>query len=141
MTEKDIVKTYLAAFYREHKELDVIEGLLAEDFVFVGPMATFHGREPFMKFIREIGPQKNQIEIHKIVADAGEVAVFHDFRSETPVIGPLPFAEWYSLQGGKITSLRLYFDAREFAPLLQDQMPGEKGATEKEGQSKPEKTD
>ena len=74
-------------------------------------------------FIRDIGPQKNQIDVKCILADVEEVAVFHDFRSETPVIGPLPFAEWYSLKDGKIQSLTLYFDAREFAQLVKDQLP------------------
>lgn len=49
--------TYLSAFYREQRDFGEIEGLLTEDFTFRGPMASFEGREPFMKFIREIGPQ------------------------------------------------------------------------------------
>ncbi len=122
MTPREIVETYLDAFYREQKDFGKIERLLTEDFTFRGPMARFEAREPFMKFIREIGPQKNKIEISKIVAEENDVAVFHDFSSLTPAIGPLPFSEWYSLDGGKITSLRLYFDAREFAELIKDQI-------------------
>lgn len=123
MTPREAVETYLDAFYREQKDYEVIESLLADDFQFVGPMATFKGREAFMRFIRDIGPQKNQIDVKCILAEGDEVAVFHDFRSETPVIGPLPFAEWYSLKNGRIQSLRLYFDAREFAQLIKDQLP------------------
>ncbi len=120
MNPRRIVEAYLDSFYREHKDFERIESLLAEGFTFSGPMATFNDRGSFMKFIREIGPQKNKIEIKRIVAEGNDVAVFHDFSSLTPVIGPLPFAEWYSLRDGKIESLQLFFDAREFAELLKE---------------------
>ena len=119
MKPRQIVETYLNSFYREHKDFEVIESLLADDFTFSGPMATFDSRDSFMTFIREIGPQKNTIEIKRIIVERNDVAVFHDFSSLTPVIGPLPFAEWYSLKDGKIESLKLFFDAREFAELLE----------------------
>ncbi len=123
MSNRKSVETYLSALYREHKDFEAIEALLADGFTFNGPMASFDGRAAFMEFIRKIGPQKNRIEVREIVADGDAVAVFHEFTSEMPVIGPLPFAEWYSMKGGKIASLTLYFDAREFAPLLEEQMP------------------
>ncbi len=116
MSNRKAVETYLSAFYREHKDFETIEALLAEGFQFAGPMAAFDGRAAFMAFIRAIGPQKNRIQVRNILEDGDFVAVFHDFRCETPVIGPLPFAEWYSMKGGKIVSLTLYFDARESRP-------------------------
>jgi len=118
MTPKRIVEAYLQAFYREYKDFDALENLLAESFKFRGPMATFEGRAAFMAFIQEIGPQQNHIEIRGILAEGNQVAVFHDFHSRTPVIGPLPFAEWYILEEDRIVSLELFFDAREFAALI-----------------------
>jgi len=123
LTNANIVKEYLDSFYRESKDFEKIEQLLTDDFNFVGPMATFDDRDAFMKFIRKIGPQKNTIQINKVVVEGDDVAVFHDYSSKTPVIGPLPFAEHYSLRDGKINSLQLYFDAREFAALIADQIP------------------
>ena len=117
-TTREIVETYLKAFYREQKDYQVIDGLLDETFTFRGPMAAYPDKAEFMAFIREIGPQQNRIEIRRIIAEGDQAAVFHDYHSKTPVVGPLPFAEWYQLREGKIISLELFFDAREFAVLI-----------------------
>jgi len=58
VNEKQLVQSYLEAFYREQKDYHLIEGLFSEDFQFIGPMATFNNGSAFMQFIKEIGSQK-----------------------------------------------------------------------------------
>lgn len=47
--------------------------------------------------------------------DGDDVCLIFDMF--TNGAGTQPIAEWYSVRGGKIASLRVFFDARPFAAL------------------------
>jgi hypothetical protein len=50
---------------------------------------------------------------HEFV-DGNDVAIFYDLQ--TVVAGAAPIAEWYRVEGDKITQIRALFDPRPFAP-------------------------
>ena len=53
------------------------------------------------------------VEHQASIGEGDDVAVFYVL--DTPM-AKSPVAEWYTVRGGKITSLRTYFDARPFSP-------------------------
>ncbi len=56
----------------------------------------------------------------KVFADDNDVCVIYDLVTATPA-GTAPTAEWYRLRDGKISAVRVYFDARPFAPMFEHQ--------------------
>jgi hypothetical protein len=46
-----------------------------------------------------------------------DVCVIYDLVTATPT-GTAPTAEWYHLRDGKISAVRVFFDARPFAPMF-----------------------
>ena len=57
---------------------------------------------------------KSDIVIRKTFVDGPDVLTWYDLH--TTVASPVPVANWLHIEDGKITSLRVAFDARELAP-------------------------
>jgi hypothetical protein len=54
------------------------------------------------------------IIVRKVFVDGDDVLTW--FELHTSVARPVPTANWSRVQNGKITSIRVVFDARELAP-------------------------
>jgi hypothetical protein len=54
------------------------------------------------------------IDVRKTFVDGPDVLTWYDLR--TTVASPVSEANWLHVEDGKITSLRVAFDARELAP-------------------------
>jgi hypothetical protein len=48
-------------------------------------------------------------------ADGDDVCLIYDLVTNTPA-GTAPVAEWFRVRDGKIAQIRVFFDARPFAP-------------------------
>ena len=68
----------------------------------------------YMERIKGISRIKSDIVIHKTFVDGSDVLTWSDLH--TTVASPVPVANWLHVEDGKITSLRVAFDARELAP-------------------------
>jgi ketosteroid isomerase-like protein len=110
---RDIVERYHRAFGA--KDFDAAGSLLAEDLEFRGPIDTFHSAGDYLAAIRQLSAIVEGVEVEKVFADGDDVAMFYGLVTSTPA-GTAPVAEWYRVRDGKIAAIRVYFDARPFAP-------------------------
>ena len=84
-------------------------GLMADDFSFKGVMGTRNGARAYIDDMRKI---KIKYKIMKVLADENDVSVLCDYTIQGKT---LPGSSWYTVENGKITSLKAIFDPR---PLL-----------------------
>ena len=111
-TAADIVDRYNRAL--QSRDFAAARSLLADNLRFEGPFDRFETADDYVKAITGLYGMVKGIKHEKTIADADSVALFYVLQ--TPV-ADAPVAEWYSIRGGKIVSLRAYFDARPFAAL------------------------
>jgi ketosteroid isomerase-like protein len=111
MSAKDVVERYNQAL--RTKDFTAARKLLADDVHFEGPIDRFDRADDYVTAISRLYGMVRGVELQATIADGADVATFYVL--DTPV-ARAPVAEWYTVRGGKITSLRAYFDARPFAP-------------------------
>ena len=88
--------------------------LVDDDITFVGPLAQLEGAQDYMEGIKGMSQITSDIVIRKTFVDGPDVLTWYDLH--TTVASPVPVANWLHIEEGKITSLRVAFDARELAP-------------------------
>jgi hypothetical protein len=111
----DAVKV-AAAYFEAWKvnDFDTMRSLIDDDVTFEGPLAKLEGVADFMEGIKGLSQIKSEIVIEKFFVDGPDVLTWYDLH--TTVASPVPVANWLHVEDGKITSLRVAFDARELAP-------------------------
>ena len=95
-------------------DFDTMRSLVAEHVRFEGPLATLEGAEDYIKGIRGLSQVISEIVIQKVFVNGRDVLTWYDMH--TTVASPVAVANWLHIEGGKITALRVAFDARELAP-------------------------
>jgi limonene-1,2-epoxide hydrolase len=108
----NVVTSYFDAWKAD--DFDTMRSLVAEDVRFEGPLATLEGAEDYIKGIQGLSQVISDIVIQKIFVDGQDVLTWYDMH--TTVASPVAMANWLHVEEGKITALRVAFDAREFAP-------------------------
>jgi SnoaL-like domain len=111
MNAKDIVDAYWAAW--EAKDLDTARKYLADSLDFAGPIDTFNNADDYIKAIAGLSHIVTSTTTRRVFADGSDVAVFYDMHTSTPA-GTAPIAEWFSVHAGRISMIRVYFDAWPF---------------------------
>lgn len=111
MSAKEVVDRYNHALGA--KDFAAARGYLADDLRFQGPIDHFEKADDYVTAITRLYGMARGVDHQATIAEGAEVAVFYIL--DTPV-AKAPVAEWYTVGGGKITSLRAYFDARPFVP-------------------------
>ena len=81
---------------------------------FAGPIDTFDNADAHQQAIQGLSQMKDDVVIHKIWVDGPDVLVWYDLH--TNVAEPAPVAEWYRVEDGLVTAIKVVFDARPFAP-------------------------
>jgi ketosteroid isomerase-like protein len=94
-------------------DFETARSLLADDLDFEGPIDRFHRAEDYLNAIRGLQGMLKGVEHQATVAQGDDVV--HFYVLDTPM-GRAPVAEWFTVNDGRITRLRAYFDARPFAP-------------------------
>jgi hypothetical protein len=56
-------------------------------------------------------------ERRKVIVDGDDVFIVYDLVTDTAA-GTIPTAGWYHVRDGRIASIRVFFDARPFEPVL-----------------------
>jgi hypothetical protein len=107
-----IMATYFDAW--KVNDFDTRWSLVDDDVTFSGPLARLNGVEDYMEGIKGMSQIKSDIVIRKVFVDGPDVLTRFDLH--TTVATPVPVANWLHVEGGKITSLQVAFDARELAP-------------------------
>jgi limonene-1,2-epoxide hydrolase len=105
-----IVSEFGAAFAK--KDFTKARRFLQDDLSFVGPIDTFTRADDYVASITRLGTMMKGLRQEKTLVDGNDVAVFYVLDT---ALGSAPVADWYTVRGGKIASIRTYFDARPFA--------------------------
>ena len=95
-------------------DFDTMRSLVDDDITFAGPLAQLEGAQDYMEGIKGMSRITSDIVIRKTFVDGPDVLTWYDLH--TTVASPVPVANWLHIEEGKITSLRVAFDARELAP-------------------------
>ena len=95
-------------------DFDTMRSLVADEITFAGPLAQLEGAQDYMEGIKGMSRIKSDIVIRKTFVDGPDVLTWYELH--TTVASPVPVANWLHIEDGKITSLRVAFDARELAP-------------------------
>src|SRR5690242_6412012 len=88
------------------ERFDDATNLMADDFSFKGVMGTRNGAKAYIDDMRKI---KIKYKILKVLADENDVSVLCDYTMQGKT---LPGTSWYTVENGKITSLKAIFDPR-----------------------------
>lgn len=117
-TPKEIVEAYGDAFSK--KDYGRVRSLLHDTrFSFRGPMEAFDKADDLVAVLRKLEPIIKGMEKKKVFVDGNDVCVIYDFVTNVPEIGTSRMAEWFHIEGGKISSINLYFDPRPYVPFIE----------------------
>jgi ketosteroid isomerase-like protein len=99
-------------------DVDTARSLLHDNVSFSGPIDKFDNADAYIGALRGLAQIVKAAEEQKVFVDGNDVCVIYDLVTNTPV-GAAPTAEWYRVRDGKISAVRVFFDARPFAPLFE----------------------
>jgi len=99
-------------------DFDTARSLLHDDVSFSGPIDSFDDADSYVAALRGLSQIVQDAREQKVFADDTDVCVIYDLATTTPA-GTAPTAEWYHLRDGKISAVRVFFDARPFAPMFE----------------------
>jgi hypothetical protein len=109
-------RTIAATYFSSWKDRDfsTLRSLLADDVTFRGPLASIDGADSCVEGLTGMAQIVTDIVVQKTFADGPDVLTWFDLH--TTVAPPCPTANWSRVENGKITSIRVAFDARGLAP-------------------------
>ena len=99
-------------------DFDTARSLLHDDVSFSGPIDRFDSADAYVGALRGLAPVVERADERKIFVDGDDVCVIYDLVTRTPA-GTAPTAEWYHVRDGRIAEVRVFFDARPFAAMLE----------------------
>ena len=99
------------------KDFTRARGLVHDDLSFEGPIDSFSDADSYLRSVQGLSQIITGIDRRKVFVDGDDVCVIYDL--ETGPVPNAPTAEWYRVKDGKIAEIRVYFDARPFAPLFE----------------------
>jgi SnoaL-like domain len=109
---KTVAENYFKAW--ESKDWQTLRSLLAADATFRGPLASIDGADGLVEGLKRMAEITTDIVVHKRFVDGPDVLTWFDLH--TSVAPPAPTANWSHIENGKITAIRVTFDARDLAP-------------------------
>ncbi|HET6171274.1 MAG TPA: nuclear transport factor 2 family protein [Gaiellales bacterium] len=107
-----VTSTYFESW--KARDFDTLRLLLADDVTFDGPLAHLDNADDCINGLQEMSKIVTDIVVRKVWVDGDDVLTW--FELHTSVARPKPTANWSKVQNGKITSIRVVFDARGLAP-------------------------
>jgi limonene-1,2-epoxide hydrolase len=108
-----VVTTYVKAW--TSGDFDTARSTLHDDVAFVGPLGTADGIDDCVRGLQGLKQIVESSEQRKVIADGDDVCLIYDLVTNTPA-GTIPTAGWFQLHGGKIATIRVFFDARPLDP-------------------------
>ena len=92
------------------------QALVSDDIVFTGPMDQVKGKDDFIKLNLDFFKMVVGYDIHQQAASKDSVATEGTITVKSPRGKELAFdlAEFYRIKNGKIHSVSIYWDPREF---------------------------
>jgi len=108
---RGVVETYFNAW--KNNDFPQMRAVLDDKLDFAGPIDRFDTADAYQQAIRGLSQLKTDIVIHKVFVDGADVVTWYDLH--TRIAPPALVAEWSHVESGKITMVRVVFDARPFA--------------------------
>ena len=106
---KEVVRGLGKALNDENFEM--ARGYVRDDMKYVGPFSCRAGAEAYL---REIERLRLKFDIQRVFADGKDVCALYDIT----VSGITVFAcDWFQIEAGKVSSLRVTFDPRPVLAL------------------------
>jgi hypothetical protein len=93
-------------------DFDTLQSVLADDVSFVGPLGTSDGADECRRRIEGMSQIITNIDVKKMFVDGDDALTWFDLH--TKVASPRATANWSHVENGKITRIRVAFDARGF---------------------------
>lgn len=106
-----VVETYFNAW--KNNDFLQMRSVLDDRLDFAGPIDRFDNAAAYQAAIRGLSQMKTDIVVNKTFVDGRDVVTWYDLH--TRIAPPAPVAEWSHVENGKITMVRVVFDARPFA--------------------------
>jgi ketosteroid isomerase-like protein len=106
----------IAAAYFEAwvaRDFGALHALLADDVTFDGPFACLDCAADCVKELELLSEILTEVIVRKTFVDGDDVLTWFDLH--TTVAEPVPTAIWSRVRDGKITNVRVAFDARRLA--------------------------
>ncbi len=110
---QEIVDQYYAAW--TNRDFAAARALLHDNLSFHGPIDTFDNADDYVAAIRQLASIVKGVEKRKVFIDGQDICEVYDLVTATPA-GTAPVAEWFTVKDDKIAAIRVFFDARPFAP-------------------------
>ena len=115
MTAKEIVDRYYDAWINRAGDFSDVP--LAEDFAFIGPVASFDSAEAYRQMASEAGKLVTRFEVRHQFVDGDHVCSIIDWEMNLPVV-PMTSAGILEVRDGKIASGELIYDAAELRAAI-----------------------
>jgi ketosteroid isomerase-like protein len=103
--------TYFDAW--QARDFARLRSVLADDVEFAGPLARVKGGDECLRGLRGMAQIMTGLEVRKVFRDGPDVLTWFDLA--TSVAETVPVANWMHVEDGKITRIRVAFDARGIA--------------------------
>jgi ketosteroid isomerase-like protein len=108
---RTLASTYFEAW--KAKDFDTLRSVLAGDATFRGPLGSADDADTCIKGLKGMAQILTDIVIQHMFVDGPDVLTWFDLH--TTVAPPCPTANWSHVENGKITRIRVTFDARAIA--------------------------
>ena len=103
--------TYFDAW--QARDFARLRSVLADDGDFAGPFGQVTGGDECLSGLEGMSRIVTGISVRKVFTDGPDVLTW--FELATSVADPVPVANWMQVKAGKITRIRVAFDARGIA--------------------------
>ena len=115
MSARQLVETYHQAW--TSGDFAAARRCLADDLDFKGSIQTFHQADDFVGDLKRFHGMLRGVKLLKSYFDQNGAALLYDCDTVTPA-GVIRTAEFFSISNGKISEIRLVFDASELRKLM-----------------------
>jgi ketosteroid isomerase-like protein len=103
--------TYFDAW--QARDFRRLRSVLADDVDFAGPLAHVQGGDDCLRGLQGMAQIMTSLDVRRVFCDGDDVLTWFDLA--TSVAATVPVANWMHVEDGKITRIRVAFDARGIA--------------------------
>jgi ketosteroid isomerase-like protein len=121
MTAVEIVARYYDAWQSGKGDFSGVA--LAEDFTFIGPMASFDNAEGYRAMAAEAGQAVTSFRVRRQFVDGNTVCSIIDWEMSVPGLGRLTSAEVLEVADGRIVRGELIYDAEALRHAMTQSRP------------------
>ena len=116
MTAQQAVARYYDAW--SNRRGDMSEVPLADDFCFLGPVASFETAEGYREMARQAGEAVTSFEVRRQFVDGNTVCSIIDWEMAMPGLGRMTAAELLEVEQGVIVRAELIYDAEPLRRVM-----------------------